>query len=138
MRELAESNELSAKQKRVAELLAAGFTRAEAAKRAGVGERTIYVWLNNESFLAHIRAEQARLRGELVSALRRSLSKSIRVLEMALDSPDENSRILAARALLSAGARLLALMDMAELHERIEQLEQRVAGVSTNGHQETP
>jgi hypothetical protein len=33
MREVADLNELSAKQKRVAELLAAGFTRAEAAKR---------------------------------------------------------------------------------------------------------
>jgi transposase len=55
MREVADSYELSSKQRRVAELLAAGFTRAEAAKRAGVGERTIYVWLNSESFLAHIR-----------------------------------------------------------------------------------
>jgi 2-hydroxychromene-2-carboxylate isomerase len=127
MRELAESNELSAKQKRVAELLAAGFTRAEAAKRAGVGERTIYVWLNNESFQRYIRAEQSRLRGELVSCLRRAVSRAIGVLEMALDSTDENSRILAARALLSAGARFLALLETAELHERLEKLEQKLS-----------
>jgi phage terminase small subunit len=128
---------LSAKQRRVAELLAAGFTRAEAAKRAGVGERTVYVWLRDESFRAYVRAEQNRLRGELVSALRRSLFKSIKVLESALDGADEDKKLLAARALLSAGAKLLALMETAELHERIERLEQRLAEVSTNGHQET-
>jgi DNA-binding CsgD family transcriptional regulator len=125
----ADLNKLSSKQRRVAELLAAGFTRAEAAKRAGVGERTIYVWLNNESFRAHIRAEQARLRGELLSVLRRSIHKSISVLEAALDGTDDDRKILAARALLSAGARFLALMEAAELHERLERLEQRVVRV---------
>jgi DNA-binding CsgD family transcriptional regulator len=132
MRELAESNELSAKQKRVAELLAAGFTRAEAAKRVGVGERTIYVWLHNEAFRAHIRAEQARLRGELTSVLRRSVMKAVTVLEAALDSPDEDRKILAARALLSAGAKLLSMLETAELHEKVEQIERRLTGVSTD------
>jgi hypothetical protein len=132
MREVADLNELSAKQKRVAELLAAGFTRAEAAKRVGVGERTIYVWLNNESFLAHIRAEQARLRGELTSVLRRSVMKAVTVLEAALDSPDEDRKILAARALLSAGAKLLSMLETAELHEKVEQIERRLTGVSTD------
>jgi DNA-binding CsgD family transcriptional regulator len=130
MRELADSYELSSKQRRVAALLAAGFTRAEAAKRAGVGERTVYVWLNSEAFRAHIRAEQARLRGELTSVLRRGVLKAVQVLEAALDSPDEDRKILAARALLSAGARFLALLEASELHERLEHLERRLAGVS--------
>jgi DNA-binding CsgD family transcriptional regulator len=128
MREVADLNELSAKQKRVAELLAAGFTRAEAAKRAGVGERTVYVWLNSEAFRAHIRAEQARLAGSF-SRLRRSVLKAIAVLEAALDGDDEDRKLLAARALLSAGARFLALLETAELHERLEKLEQRLVGV---------
>jgi DNA-binding CsgD family transcriptional regulator len=132
MLEVADLNDLSAKQKRVAELLAAGFTRAEAAKRAGVGERTVYVWLNNESFRAHIRAEQARLRGELTSVLRRSVMKAVTVLEAALDSPDEDRKILAARALLSAGAKLLSMLETAELHEKVEQIERRLTGVSTD------
>jgi phage terminase small subunit len=127
MRELADLQGLSAKQKRVAELLAAGFTRAEAAKRAGVGERTIYVWLNSEAFRGHIRAEQARLRGELTSVLRRSVMKAVTVLEAALDSPDEDSRILAARALLGAGVRVLSLLEVSELHERLEKLEQKLS-----------
>jgi hypothetical protein len=129
MRELADLNELSAKQKRVAELLAAGFTRAEAAKRAGVGERTVYVWLHDESFQRYIRAEQRRLRGELVSCLRRSIHKAIAVLEAALDGADDERKLLAARALLSAGARFLALVEMAELSDRVEKLEQRFEGV---------
>jgi transposase-like protein len=130
MREVADSYGLSAKQRRVAELLAAGFTRAEAAKRVGVGERTIYVWLTNESFRAYVRAEQSRLRGELLSVLRRGVLKAVQVLEAALDSPDEDRKILAARALLGAGARFLALLEASELHERLEQLERRVLGVS--------
>jgi DNA-binding CsgD family transcriptional regulator len=127
MREVADLNALSAKQKRVAELLAAGATRREAATQAGVSERVIYNWLTNESFRAHIRAEQARLRGELTSVLRRSAMKAVQVLEAALDCDDEDRKLLAARALLSAGAKLLALMETAELHERIEQLEQKLS-----------
>jgi phage terminase small subunit len=137
MRELADLNELSAKQRRVAELLAAGFTRAEAAKRAGVGERTVYVWLNSEAFRAYVRAEEQRFRGELLSVLRRGVMKSVQVLEAALDGADDERKLLAARALLSAGARFLALLETAELHERVEQIERRLAEVSTNGHQET-
>ena len=124
---MADLGALTEKQRRVAELLAAGYTRQEAANRTGVSERSVYRWLDDAAFQRCIRAEQNRLRGELVSALRRSLFKSIRVLEAALDSTDENSRILAARALLSAGAKLLALMETAELHERIEQLEQKLS-----------
>jgi transposase len=127
MLEVADLNELSAKQKRVALLLAAGATRAQAAQDAGVSERAVYNWLRDESFRAYVRAEQNRLRGELVSALRRSLFKSIKVLESALDGADEDRKLLAARALLSAGAKLLALMETAELHERIEQLEQKLS-----------
>jgi transposase len=126
MREVADLNALSAKQKRVAELLAAGATRREAATQAGVSERVIYNWLRDEAFRAYVRAEQARLRGELTSVLRRSVMKAVQVLEAALDGTDEDRKLLAARALLGAGARFLALMETAELHERLEQLEQRV------------
>jgi hypothetical protein len=129
MRELADSYGLSSKQRRVAALLAAGFTRAEAAKRAGVGERTIYVWLNNERFRAYVRAEEQRFRGELLSVLRRGVMKAVTVLEAALDGADDERKLLAARALLSAGARFLALVEMAELSDRVEKLEQRFEGV---------
>jgi transposase len=128
----ADLNELSSKQKRVAELLAAGATRREAATQAGVSERVIYNWLNNESFRAYVRAEQSRLRGELLSVLRRGVMKAVQVLEAALDCDDENRKLLAARALLSAGARFLALMETAELHEKVEQIERRLTGVSTD------
>jgi transposase-like protein len=126
---MADLGALTEKQRRVAELLAAGYTRQEAAKRTGVSERSVYRWLDDAAFQRHIRAEQNRLRGELVSASRRSLFKSIRVLEAALDSTDENSRILAARALLGAGARFLALVEMAELSDRVEKIERRFEGV---------
>jgi len=124
---MADLSALTEKQRRVAELLAAGYTRQEAANRAGVSERSVYRWLDDAAFQRHIRAEQNRLRGELVSALRRSLSKSIRVLEVALDCDDEDRKLLAARALLSAGARFLALLEASELHERLEKLEQKLS-----------
>jgi transposase-like protein len=132
MREVADLNELSSKQRRVAELLAAGATRAQAAQDAGVSERAVYNWLRDESFRAYVRAEQNRLRGELTSVLRRSVMKAVTVLEAALDSPDEDRKILAARALLSAGAKLLSMLETAELHEKVEQIERRLTGVSTD------
>jgi transposase-like protein len=132
MREVADLNELSSKQRRVAELLAAGATRAQAAQDAGVSERAVYNWLRDESFRAYVRAEQNRLRGELTSVLQRSVMKAVTVLEAALDSPDEDRKILAARALLSAGAKLLSMLETAELHEKVEQIERRLTGVSTD------
>ena len=62
--------------------------------------------------------------------MRRSVLKAIAVLESALNSDDEDRKLLAARALLSAGARFLALLEASELHERLSQLERRVLGVS--------
>jgi DNA-binding transcriptional regulator LsrR (DeoR family) len=126
---MADLGALTEKQRRVAELLAAGYTRQEAANRTGVSERSVYRWLDDAAFQRCIRAEQNRLRGELVSALRRSIHKAIAVLEAALDCDDEDRKLLAARALLSAGARFLALVEMAELSDRVEKLEQRFEGV---------
>jgi hypothetical protein len=51
------------------------------------------------------------------------------VLEAALDGADEDRQLLAARALLSAGARFLALVEMAELSDRVEKIERRFEGV---------
>jgi len=53
--------------------------------------------------------------------------KAVQVLEAALDSPDEDRKILAARALLSAGVRFLSLLEVSELHERLEKLEQKLS-----------
>jgi len=134
MRENADFDTLNAKQRRVAELLAAGKTRLEAAKQAGVGERTVYLWLKDEAFRAYLRAEESRLRGELTSVLRRGVLKAVTLLERAIDGEIvEPHRIHAARALLGAGGRFLALLEVAELHARIDALEERIGGGSTNG-----
>jgi len=133
MRENADLKELSSRQRRVAELLAAGKTRAEAAKQAGVGERTVYVWLRDERFRGCLKAEEARLRGELTSVLRRSVMRAVAVLEDALDSDDEDRKLTAARALLSAGVRLLALMELSDLGERVSKLEDALGGIHGNG-----
>jgi len=42
------------KRSKVAILLSAGYTGKEAAKKAGVGERTIYEWKTNEEFSAEV------------------------------------------------------------------------------------
>jgi len=133
---MADSSALSEKQRRVAEFLAAGYTRQEAAKQAGVGERSVYRWLNSKAFQDYVRAEQNRLRGELTSALRRSVMRAVQALEQALDAGDQSQRLFAAKALLSAGVRLLSLLEMAELHERVEQLECVVFERGTNGLKE--
>ncbi len=134
MRAVADFDTLNAKQRRVAELLAAGKTRLEAAKQAGVGERTVYLWLKDATFQKYLRAEESRLRGELTSILRRGVFKAVTLLERAIDGePVEPARIHAARALLGAGGRFLALLELGELHARLDALEGQIRGVSQNG-----
>jgi transposase len=49
--------------------LARGLSRADAAEAAGVGERTIYRWLDDDAFRAQITRERGRLLERAVGRL---------------------------------------------------------------------
>ena len=88
---------LSRRQQSALPVIAATPTLAQAARSSGIGESTLYRWLEDDDF----RNELARLRQEAADLAKRELQgvmlRSVSVLAEALDHPDMNIRLRAAR-----------------------------------------
>jgi hypothetical protein len=104
--------------------LAAGASQADAARQAGLTDRTTRRKLARPGF----RRLVAELRGELIArALGRladNMTRAADALASLLDSDDDRLRLRTARALLSLGLRL---RDSVDLSERVRELEEELA-----------
>ena len=91
------NSSLSRRQQAALPVIAATPTLAQAARSSGIGESTLYRWLEDDDF----RNELARLRQEAADLAKRELQgvmlRSVSVLAEALDHPDMNIRLRAAR-----------------------------------------
>ena len=100
--------------------LAAGLTVPEAAKRAGLSERTVHRRLVDPAFRGRI----SKARGELFSAamgrLAASATKATDTLERLMTSTKDAVALGAARSVLELGQRL---RESVELEQRIAALE---------------
>jgi Homeodomain-like domain len=106
--------------------LARGLSKADAAAAAGVGERTVYRWLDDDAFRAQVTRERGRLIERAVGRLADQAAAAADVLgELAanVDTPPA-VRVSAARALLEQAARL---RDSLEIEERLAAVEARLA-----------
>jgi hypothetical protein len=105
--------------------LAAGQTIRDAAISAGLGEKTVYRRLANPAF----RRRVADLRREMVAAavgrLANAMAESADTLRSLLQATAESVRLGAAQALLELGYKMC---EVAELEERIRNLEQSLTG----------
>ncbi len=101
--------------------IAAGLTVADAAKQAGLGERTVYRRLQEPAFqrqVCDIRAAMvAQVSGQLVEA---SVA-AVTTLRGLLDAESESVRLGAAKAVLELGAKF---RESTELEARIAALEE--------------
>lgn len=104
--------------------LASGSTVRAAAKRAGIGERTLYAWLNRSAFKAKVSRLRSRLVDTALGQLSKDMTAAAAVLRKLLKADDENVRLRAARAVIELG---VALRQTSELADRVEQLESRLA-----------
>ncbi len=91
------NSSLSRRQQTALPIVAVAPTVAQAARSSGIGESTLYRWLNDHRF----RDELTRLREESAdlakSELRGVMLRSVSVLAEALDHPDIAVRLRAAR-----------------------------------------
>ena len=94
---------LSSRQVRALPILAAAPNMRQAARDAGISERTLYRWLQNEYF----RTELKRLTAEDAQLIRRELQSltlhSLRTLTELMEDPDPIVRLRAARAIAFTG-----------------------------------
>ena len=105
--------------------LACGATIANAATNAGISEATVYRRLKDPEFqreLSKTKTEMVRRTADMLAAASGEAVKTL--MAILKDSTPPSSRLGAARAILELGPRL---RESAELHERMDALEQRLA-----------
>ena len=115
---------LNAKQERaLVALLRRGEVRAAAAE-AGVGETSLWRWLQEEGFQSAYRAPRRQLVESAFAQLQADCSTAARVLREVAEDTDApaSARVSAARAILEQSAQAV---EQEELIERVEALEKQ-------------
>ena len=104
--------------------LVAAPSLSEGAYLANVGRTTLYRWMDDPEFrarLEHLRSQAADLARTELQGL---MLKSILALAQAIEDPDPNLRLRAARATLYIG---LKALDLKELQQRLDRLDDAFA-----------
>ena len=118
-REIKKSS-LTFRQQSVLSIIATAPTVAQAARKAGVGESTLYRWLEDDEF----RAELTRIREASANLARQELQglmlRSVTVLAEAMDDPDKTVRLRAARYAMSFAGRI---SEVEKLRKEIQEVE---------------
>ena len=104
--------------------LAAGATKQEAARLAGVGERTIYRRLEDPDFRRRVDQARSELVTQAVGRLADASAAAVTTLRALLGADSESVRLGACRAILDLG---LKLRESEELERRIAALEEQPA-----------
>lgn len=111
--------------------LAAGSTVQDAAKTAGVAERTVYRRLDDPAFCKLVADARAEMLAQTTARLTSGALEAVDTLRALLSSEMDFARLAAARALLELGAKYREQHDLAE---RVRVLEERL----TKGESWTP
>ena len=120
-------SELSVKQIRTVQALLTCNSIGEAAKAAGVGERTVYAWLKLPAFQAALSAAESELIDSATRRLLRLQDKALATVETLL-SDDPDSKVadsVRLRAALAALEHLIKLRSLRDVERRLQQLEER-------------
>jgi hypothetical protein len=105
--------------------LASGKTVAEAAAAASVDERTVYNWLTEPDFTAHVAELRSAAVREAVNKLAAQMSASVDVLAGLLASTSETTRRLTAVAILELA---LKGIEQEVLKRELEELRAAIEG----------
>lgn len=105
--------------------LASGETVAAAARKAGVTERTVYRWRQDDAFRREVDQARAEMFSRALGCMAEGAASAALVLrQLCLKAKSENVKLGAARALLEQGPKL---RESVELEERLRALEERAA-----------
>ena len=104
--------------------LAGGATVQEAARAAGVSERTVYRRLEHDTFRRQLAEARAELMARAAGALARVSTAAAATLAGLLTAASESVRLGAARSILELAVKL---RESEELERRIAALEEQTA-----------
>ena len=116
--------DLTDKQLAALPYLAAAPTMAEGARLADIGRATLYRWMNDHEFRATLERFRSEAADLAHAELRGFLLQGALVLAEAMQDPNPQVRVRAARAAMSIG---LKAIDLKELRQRIERLDDAFA-----------
>jgi hypothetical protein len=111
------------KEARLVLALAAGANTTAAARKAGCSRRTVFRRLQDPSFCRAVGAARGQILSRATARLARSSTRAVNTLEKLLDDGSAAVRRMAAKSLLDSLARLT---DIAEVEQRIAELETTV------------
>lgn len=111
---------MTEKQEKVIAALLKNPTRIEAARAAGISDKTLRRYLADDEFQKEYRKALAEAVDEAAAQARQSLAPALRCLRDIVADEQENSgtRIQASRALLDYGMHLIKIMPTLEADER--------------------
>ena len=104
---------------------------AEAARLAGVGERTLYSWLTDKTFQEQYRTARREVVNQALAQLQRVSSIAVNTLSEIMEDTKApaGSRVSASKAVLELAIRAVELEDILQ---RLEALEVEVARSGQN------
>ena len=106
--------------------LASGLTQTEAAKKVGIGERTLRRWLKQDDFRQTVAAAKAEMVSRAVAMLADASTEAAATLRRLLQADSESVRLNAAKAVIELG---IKLRESEELAKRVKQLEETIATI---------
>ena len=121
-------NELTPKQEQAALAVARGLTNAEAAKKAGCGERTLKTWKALPGFRSRVAELRAEMTARALGQLTDGLGFAATSLRKLLSAKSEQVRMSAIRTLFEL---TLKLKEQTEMEDRMAALEQQAREAQT-------
>lgn len=120
---------LTPKQEAVAVALAAGATVTAAARRCGVGERTVRTWqATDPAFGGRVRTLRAELTDRTVGLLAAGSAEAVVALRRLLRAKGDGAKQRAAEALLTHALKARELAEVGEIAARLTALEAPATG----------
>lgn len=123
---MAENGTLSANQKKALRALLTCSTIREAAQVAGLGERTVWRYLEDDIFKAELRSLQDKAIQAAAASLSGLTGEAVETLRSVLSDPDatHNVRVGAALGILQERRRIGELDDLAQRVDALERLQE--------------
>lgn len=102
-------------------------TVSEAAEATGIGERTLWRWLQDPSFQEAYRKARRETVSQAVARLQKETSQAVEALAAVMGDAEApaTARVSAARAVLELAIKAIEIED---IEARIAELEKRIAG----------
>jgi len=98
-------------------------TYSEGIKKARIGRKTFYRWLEIPEFKAELDRQRGEIASEAFGILSQSLTKAVEALVGLLDTRDQRLRRLVCKDIIE---HILKYREVKELEERVVAIEQRL------------